>query len=131
MGRHRNGHFHSRRKGLICLAGTLQEKWKWSLILFNGQRILVPPCGGSNPPAPANHFNGLARDSLLHQWCNRCNTLPSILNALQPIPANPCNTKCNIEQPAAIDARMSSLRRLHVLLSGHLRSDGWSQRSSR
>src|SRR5215813_5586911 len=24
------------------------------------QRILVPPCGGSNPPAPANSFNRLA-----------------------------------------------------------------------
>src|SRR5262245_49975643 len=24
------------------------------------QRILVPPCGGSNPPAPANRFNSLA-----------------------------------------------------------------------
>ena len=24
------------------------------------QRILVPPCGGSNPPAPANDFNSLS-----------------------------------------------------------------------
>ena len=34
------------------------------------QRILIPPCGGSNPPAPANHFNGLPASSVYVLYCH-------------------------------------------------------------
>ncbi len=42
------------------MASTWRELSEWPLITLGWVRTLIPPCGGSNPPAPADCFSELA-----------------------------------------------------------------------